>query len=102
MESRSQRPPLEVSGFDTVMEGADMRALVLTLAAGECVPWHYHSEIPDRFFCLMAAAASDCVKSLPRGSCARPATINAITVAPDAMRRPTACDGASRKRQGSC
>jgi quercetin dioxygenase-like cupin family protein len=29
-----------------------MRALVLTLAVGECVPWHYHSEISDRFFCL--------------------------------------------------
>jgi len=52
MENRSQRPTLEVSGFDTVMEGADMRALVLTLATGECVPWHYHSEITDRFFCL--------------------------------------------------
>jgi quercetin dioxygenase-like cupin family protein len=43
---------LEVSEFDTVMEGADMRALVLTLAAGECVPWHYHSDTTDRFFCL--------------------------------------------------
>jgi len=51
MEKRSQRT-LNVSGFDVVMEGADMRALVLTLAAGECVPWHYHSNISDRFFCL--------------------------------------------------
>ena len=51
MEKRTQRT-LEVSGFDVVMEGADMRALVLTLAAGECVPWHYHSNISDRFFCL--------------------------------------------------
>jgi quercetin dioxygenase-like cupin family protein len=34
------------------MEGADMHVLVLTLAAGECVPWHFHSEISDKFFCL--------------------------------------------------
>jgi quercetin dioxygenase-like cupin family protein len=52
MERRTEGTRLEVSGLETVMEGADMRALVLTLAAGECVPWHYHSDITDRFFCL--------------------------------------------------
>ena len=34
------------------MEGQDMRAVVLTLAAGECVPWHFHSDITDSFICL--------------------------------------------------
>ena len=29
-----------------------MRALMLTLATGQSVPWHYHSEITERFFCL--------------------------------------------------
>jgi quercetin dioxygenase-like cupin family protein len=24
----------------------------LSLAAGQCVPWHYHSEISDSFVCL--------------------------------------------------
>jgi len=43
---------LDIAGHERVMEGADMRASVLTLAAGQCVPWHYHSEIVDRFFCL--------------------------------------------------
>jgi quercetin dioxygenase-like cupin family protein len=51
MEKRSTRK-LQVAGYETAMEGADMRALVLTLAAGECVPWHYHSDISDMFFCL--------------------------------------------------
>ena len=51
MEKRSQ-VQLRVSGCETVMEGFDMRAVMLTLAAGECVPWHYHSETTDRFFCL--------------------------------------------------
>jgi len=52
MEKRTQGTRLQVAGYETVMEGADMQALVLTLAAGQSVPWHYHSEITDRFFCL--------------------------------------------------
>ena len=28
------------------------RVQVLTLAAGQCVPWHYHTEISDSFVCL--------------------------------------------------
>ena len=38
---------LNIAGRETVMEGADMRAQVLTLAAGDTVPWHYHSTITD-------------------------------------------------------
>ncbi|MEM7172810.1 MAG: cupin domain-containing protein, partial [Pseudomonadota bacterium] len=30
----------------------DMRARVFTLAAGQCIPWHYHSEVTDSFVCL--------------------------------------------------
>lgn len=52
MEKRPRVRELQIAGFETAMEGADMRAVVLTLAAGECVPWHYHSEISDMFFCL--------------------------------------------------
>lgn len=52
MEQGKRGMELKIAGFETVMEGADMRASILTLAAGECVPWHYHSEITDRFFCL--------------------------------------------------
>ena len=43
---------LEIAGYETVMEGADMRAVVLTLDRGQCVPWHYHSTITDSFVCL--------------------------------------------------
>lgn len=43
---------LNIAGYETWMEGADMRANVLTLAAGECVPWHYHTSITDAFVCL--------------------------------------------------
>jgi quercetin dioxygenase-like cupin family protein len=48
-----KRPPLaEIAGRETVMEGTDMRVRVLTLAASQCIPWHYHSEITDSFVCL--------------------------------------------------
>lgn len=52
MERRTKGTRLEVAECQRVMEGSDVQALVLTLAAGQSVPWHYHSEITDVFFCL--------------------------------------------------
>lgn len=43
---------LAIAGHERVMEGSDMRASTLTLAEGQIVPWHYHTEITDTFFCL--------------------------------------------------
>lgn len=51
METRS-RGSYQISGRELVAEGADLRVQVLTLAAGECVPWHYHSAVTDSFVCL--------------------------------------------------
>jgi quercetin dioxygenase-like cupin family protein len=51
MQVRS-RGDYRISGHELVAEGADLRVQVLTLAAGECIPWHYHSEITDHMVCL--------------------------------------------------
>lgn len=51
MEIRS-RGHYEIADREVVAEGADVRVQVLTLAAGQCVPWHYHSEVADSFVCL--------------------------------------------------
>ena len=51
MQDRS-RGNYQIAGRELVAEGADMRVTVLTLARGQCVPWHYHSEITDSFVCL--------------------------------------------------
>ncbi len=51
MQDRS-RGSYKIAGRETVAEGADLRVTILTLAAGECVPWNYHSEIADSFFCM--------------------------------------------------
>ena len=45
---------LDIAGYETAMEGEDMRAVVLTLDRGQTVPWHYHSTITDSFVCLKA------------------------------------------------
>jgi quercetin dioxygenase-like cupin family protein len=52
MQEGARGMRLSIGGYERVMEGADMRASVLTLAANECVPWHYHSTITDSFVCL--------------------------------------------------
>jgi quercetin dioxygenase-like cupin family protein len=42
----------ELAGRELVAEGVDLRVQVLTLAAGQSVPWHYHSETTDHMVCL--------------------------------------------------
>ena len=51
MEEKN-RGNYDIAGEETVAEGTDLRVRVLTLEAGQCVPWHYHSEITDSFVCL--------------------------------------------------
>lgn len=51
MKERRQAS-LAIAGREVIAEGADLRVSILTLAAGECVPWHYHSEITDDIVCL--------------------------------------------------
>jgi quercetin dioxygenase-like cupin family protein len=45
-------PPYEVEARETLAETPTLRMVVLTLAAGQEVPWHWHSNVDDRFFCL--------------------------------------------------
>jgi quercetin dioxygenase-like cupin family protein len=35
-----------------VAESPEIRVVEFTLQAGEALPWHFHSEITDRFYCL--------------------------------------------------
>jgi quercetin dioxygenase-like cupin family protein len=51
MQTRN-RGDYTIANRELVAEGADLRVQVLSLAAGQCVPWHYHSEISDSFVCL--------------------------------------------------
>jgi quercetin dioxygenase-like cupin family protein len=44
--------PYSISAREMLAETADLRVQILTLAAGECIPWHYHTEVADTFVCL--------------------------------------------------
>jgi quercetin dioxygenase-like cupin family protein len=46
------KPTYQIEGREIVADGPSYRVSILTLAAGECVPWHYHTTVPDIFFCL--------------------------------------------------
>ncbi len=41
-----------VKNAETVAAGKDLRVRLFTLAAGEVIPWHFHSAIADEFFVL--------------------------------------------------
>ena len=42
----------EVAGRRTVAQVPGLRVRELTLAEGQCVPWHLHTRITDTFFCM--------------------------------------------------
>lgn len=41
-----------IENTDIVVETPELRVVRLTLARGECVPWHYHNHVTDHFVCL--------------------------------------------------
>ncbi len=41
-----------VKNIETVLAGKDVQARIFTLAAGEVIPWHSHSESTDHYFVL--------------------------------------------------
>jgi quercetin dioxygenase-like cupin family protein len=50
--TRPWETAFDIIDTEVVEETPDLRVVRLTLAAGECVPWHWHSAITDRFVCL--------------------------------------------------
>lgn len=44
--------PYTVEERRTIAETDDLVVKVFTLAEGQEIPWHYHSQVTDTFFCL--------------------------------------------------
>jgi quercetin dioxygenase-like cupin family protein len=42
----------EVEARETIAETPELRMTVLTLGPGHEVPWHWHSNVTDTFFCM--------------------------------------------------
>lgn len=51
MEIRN-RGDYPLKGRELIAESAGLRMQILTLDAGQEVPWHWHSEVTDTFFCM--------------------------------------------------
>jgi quercetin dioxygenase-like cupin family protein len=47
-----QKRNYTVKGVETVLETADVKARIFTLAPGDEIPWHHHSETTDHYFVL--------------------------------------------------
>ena len=41
-----------IAADEIIAEGTDVKVSILTLSAGQSVPWHHHSNVSDRFFCM--------------------------------------------------
>lgn len=57
-----ERPAVarEVPGkVKMILQTADVRITEYTLAPGDVHPWHYHSEVSDRVYCLEGLIAVD-------------------------------------------
>ena len=61
---------------ETIAETPNLRVRLLALGEGQCVPWHYHNNITDTFFCMqgpmqVTTRNPDAVHVLePGGTCA--------------------------------
>ena len=44
-----------VKRVETIADGVDARVRLFTLAPGEIIPWHYHSQSSDHYFVLEGA-----------------------------------------------
>ena len=42
----------EIEDTEILAETDELRVLRITLAPGQHIPWHYHSNISDRFICI--------------------------------------------------
>jgi quercetin dioxygenase-like cupin family protein len=48
----TEMPDYQVKNVEPVVVGTDIQARIFTLAHGDVIPWHYHSESTDHYFVL--------------------------------------------------
>jgi quercetin dioxygenase-like cupin family protein len=47
-----QAPGYTVKSVEMIADGTDVRVRLFTLAPGDIIPWHYHSQCSDQYFVL--------------------------------------------------
>lgn len=48
----TKSPNYTVKDVERLVQGQDIRASLYTLAPHDVIPWHFHSQVTDRYFCL--------------------------------------------------
>jgi quercetin dioxygenase-like cupin family protein len=59
-DTRPWEDQFSVERIDIVEETPTLRVLEMTLKPGQKVPWHWHTEITDRFYCLEGRVEIEC------------------------------------------
>ena len=57
---KTTQPPkanYSVKSIETIVAGSDVRVRLYTLAGGEIIPWHFHTQVTDWYFCLAGRLA---------------------------------------------
>jgi quercetin dioxygenase-like cupin family protein len=57
MASTPGKPTYDVKSVETIVAGSDVHARLYTLAPGDVIPWHFHSQVTDWYFCLAGKLA---------------------------------------------
>lgn len=53
----AQEPlPFDIRSFEVIARTPMLRVVELELGASEEVPWHFHTQITDTFYCLLGEA----------------------------------------------
>ncbi|KHK04213.1 cupin domain-containing protein [Desulfovibrio sp. TomC] len=52
----TNQPPYRIADKERILETADARVTVMTLAPGQAIPVHRHSQVTDTTFCLAGIA----------------------------------------------
>ena len=50
--STARDQPYKVKKVSVIAKGADVLVREYVLGPGEFIPWHHHTEVSDRYFCL--------------------------------------------------
>lgn len=78
MAIAESKPLYAVAAREIVAETPELRMVVLTLASGQEVPWHWHSAVSDHIICLEGPmvvetrAPHERFELLPGGRCTVP------------------------------
>jgi mannose-6-phosphate isomerase-like protein (cupin superfamily) len=59
MSATPSQPVYTVAAIDVLAQTSDVQARIFTLARGEEIPWHFHSEVADWYVCLSGCVQVD-------------------------------------------